>query len=110
VGSDQYHEPATELPEETRTFARMIASPIVEAEAINWYQQRIALERDTQARAHARCAARGILQQFPMDLEFPSRLVPPWRAALQTVLFKDGDIVANAEPAEAAEETAEDRS
>jgi hypothetical protein len=45
-----------------------------------------------------------------MDLEFRSRLVPPWRAALQTVLFKDGDIVANAEPAEAAEETAEDRS
>jgi hypothetical protein len=52
----------------------------------------------------------GKFKHFAMDLEFPSRLVPPWRAALQTVLFKDGDIVANAEPAEAAEETAEDRS
>ncbi|MEA2514901.1 MAG: uncharacterized protein QOJ59_4390 [Thermomicrobiales bacterium] len=44
MGFDQYHEPANELPAETRTFARMIASLIEEAEAINWYQQRIALE------------------------------------------------------------------
>jgi len=26
MGFDQYHEPANELPSETRTFARMIAS------------------------------------------------------------------------------------
>lgn len=34
---DQYHEPANELSDETRTFARMIVSLIEEAEAINWY-------------------------------------------------------------------------
>ena len=35
MGFDQYHEPASELSQETRTFARMITSLIEEAEAIN---------------------------------------------------------------------------
>jgi hypothetical protein len=42
VGFDQYHEPPNELPEETRTFARLCASLTEEAEAIRWYQQRLA--------------------------------------------------------------------
>ena len=42
---DQYHEPPEELSAETRTFARMITSLIEEAEAIGWYEQRLALER-----------------------------------------------------------------
>src|SRR5919199_903197 len=40
---DQYHEPTNELPDETRTFARMILSLIEEAEAIDWYEQRLAV-------------------------------------------------------------------
>ena len=35
MGFDQYHEPASELSQEVRTFARMILSLIEEAEAIN---------------------------------------------------------------------------
>lgn len=107
MGFDQYHEPANELPEETRTFARMIASLTEEAEAINWYQQRLALEKDAQARAIMREAQQEEFKHFAMDLEFLTRRVAPWRAALQTILFKDGDIVANAEPAEAAAEAVE---
>lgn len=42
---DQYHEPPKELSEETRTFARMIVSLIKEAEAINWYEQRLEVEK-----------------------------------------------------------------
>lgn len=45
---EQYHEPASELPEETRTFARICVSLIEEAEAIDWYEQRLALEKDAQ--------------------------------------------------------------
>ena len=37
MGFDQYHEPPEELPEEARTYARMIASLTEEAEAIGWY-------------------------------------------------------------------------
>ena len=51
MGFDQYHEPAAELPEEARTFARMSANLIEEAEAIDWYEQRLAIERDSAARA-----------------------------------------------------------
>ncbi|MEB0249192.1 MULTISPECIES: hypothetical protein [unclassified Mucilaginibacter] len=48
---DQYHEPPEELSQETRTFIRMIVSPGEEAEAINWYEQRISVEQDKQAKA-----------------------------------------------------------
>ena len=50
MGSDQYHEPPSELPEEVRTFARMVKSLIEEAEAIDWYEQRIAVEKDPEAK------------------------------------------------------------
>jgi hypothetical protein len=46
MGFDQYHEPPNELSQETRTFARMITSLIEEAEAISWYEQRMAVEKD----------------------------------------------------------------
>ena len=42
MGFDQYHEPPEELPQETRTFARLCASLTEEAEAIGWYEQRLA--------------------------------------------------------------------
>jgi hypothetical protein len=48
---DQYHEPVNELSAETRTFARMIVSLTEEAEAINWYEQRISVETDKDAKA-----------------------------------------------------------
>jgi hypothetical protein len=51
MGFDQYHEPANELPPETRTFARMIASLTEEAEAIGCYEQRLAVGPNLEARA-----------------------------------------------------------
>ena len=48
---DQYHEPVNELSDETRTFARMIVSLTEEAEAINWYEQRISVEKDSSAKS-----------------------------------------------------------
>ena len=51
MGFEQYHEPPDELSEKTRTFARMIVSMIEEADAINWYQQRLSLEKNREARA-----------------------------------------------------------
>ena len=51
MGFDQYHEPANELSAGTRTFARMIASLTEEAEAIGWYEQRLAVEPNLEARA-----------------------------------------------------------
>ncbi len=69
MGFDQYHEPANELPQETRTFARMIASLTEEAEAIGWYEQRLAVEPNLQARAIMANAQGEEFKHFGMDLE-----------------------------------------
>jgi hypothetical protein len=54
MGFDQYHEPPEELPPATRTFARLCPSLTEEAEAIGWYEQRIAVETDPEALAAMR--------------------------------------------------------
>jgi uncharacterized protein len=100
MGFEQYHEPAAELPQEVRTFARICTSLIEEAEAIGWYEQRLALETDKDARAIMEHAQQEEFLHFSMDLEFLARRKPVWRTVLQTVLFKEGDIVEQAEEAE----------
>ncbi len=97
---DQYHEPPDELSQETRTFARMIMSLTEEAEAINWYEQRLAVEANAEARAIMANAQQEEFKHFGMDLEFLLRQKPKWRVALQDILFKDGDIVEHGEQAE----------
>ena len=103
MGFDQYHEPPNELSAEGRTFARMIASLTEEAEAIGWYQQRIELEPDPQAKAIMANAQGEEFKHFGMDLEFLLRQTPDWRIALKRILFTEGDIVEAGEEAEDAE-------
>ena len=103
MGFDQYHEPPEELPAETRTFARLCASLTEEAEAIGWYEQRLAVESDREALAIMRDAQGEEFKHFCMDLEFLLRRTPKWRVALQTILFTEGDIVESGEEAEEAE-------
>ncbi len=102
MGFDQYHEPPGELPDKVRTFARMVTSLIEEAEAIGWYEQRIAVEKDKEARAIMRNAQGEEFKHFGMDLEFLLRKKPKWREVLQSILFKKGDIVEHGEEAEDA--------
>jgi hypothetical protein len=101
MGFDQYHEPPGELPATTRTFARLCASLTEEAEAIGWYQQRMAIETDPEALAVMRDAQGEEFKHFSMDLEFLLRRVPPWREVAQGILFKTGDIVEHGEESEA---------
>jgi hypothetical protein len=106
MGFDQYHEPPHELPAETRTFARMIASLTEEAEAIGWYEQRLAVEPNAEARAIMADAQAEEFKHFGMDLEFLLRRTPKWRAALEAILFREGDIVEHGEEGEKAEQHA----
>jgi hypothetical protein len=100
MGFDQYHEPPDELPQQTRTFARMIMSLIEEAEAINWYEQRMAVEKDKDAKAIMANAQKEEFKHFGMDLEFLLRKNATWRKELKTILFTEGDIVEAGEEAE----------
>ena len=100
MGFEQYHEPASELSAKTRTFARMITSLIEEAEAIGWYEQRLSLEKDREARAIMRNAQKEEFKHFSMDLEFLLRRKSTWREISKDILFKPGDIVEHGEEAE----------
>jgi hypothetical protein len=100
MGFEQYHEPAGELPEQTRTFARLCASLTEEAEAIGWYEQRLALEPDDGARAIMRDAQGEEFKHFSMGLEFLLRRTPLWREIAEGILFREGDIVEQGEEAE----------
>lgn len=104
MGFEQYHEPANELSEETRTFARMIVSMIEEAEAINWYEQRLSVEKDEDAKAIMANAQHEEFKHFGMDLEFLLRKKPVWRDMLKGILFSTGDIVKHGDDSEEATE------
>ncbi len=101
MGFDQYHEPPAELSQETRTFARMILSVIEEAQAIDWYEQRMSVEQDAEAKAIMHNAQKEEFKHFAMDLEFLLRRKSAWREIMQRVLFTSGDIVEKGEQAEA---------
>ncbi|HVF77670.1 MAG TPA: hypothetical protein VNA28_05190 [Solirubrobacteraceae bacterium] len=100
MGFDQYHEPPGELPEATRTFARLCASLTEEAEAIGWYEQRIAVEKDREALAVMGNAQGEEFKHFCMDLEFLLRRTPLWREIAEGILFQEGEIVEHGEEAE----------
>ena len=100
MGFDQYHEPAQELSPQARTFARMVASLTEETEAIGWYEQRLAVEPEPEARAIMRNAQLEEFKHFGMDLEFLLRRKPRWREVLQGILFQPGDIIEHGDEAE----------
>jgi len=106
LGTEQYHEPPAELSQKTRTFVRMVTSLQEEAEAIGWYQQRISVEKDAVARAILTNAQQEEFKHFGMDLEFLLRGHPKWKAALQKILFQQGDIVGLGKKGEEAEDDA----
>jgi uncharacterized protein len=100
MGFDQYHEPPQELPQRVRTFARMIKSLIEEAEAIDWYEQRISVEKDKEAKKIMEHAQQEEFIHFAMDMEFLLRKKDKWKIIMKNILFKEGDIVENSEKAE----------
>src|SRR3981081_4521026 len=101
--TEQNRQPPAELSHEVRTFARVVASLQEEAEAIGWYEQRISLERDNQAKAIMSDAQQEEFKHFARALEFLSRRKPKWQAVLKEVLFKPGDIVEHGEAGEKAQ-------
>ena len=98
--TEQYHEPVSELSEDVRTFARMAQSLIEETDAINWYEQRISVEKNVNAKAIMQNAQKEEFKHFAMDLEFLLRQKEDWRKIISNVVDQSGDIVKNAEKAE----------
>ncbi len=100
MGFDQYHEPPEELSPEVRTFARMMQGLIEEAEAIDWYEQRMSVESDHDAKSIMKEEQAEEMKHFSMDLEFLLRKKPEWHTILKAILFQKGNIVKHGEEAE----------
>ena len=73
---------------------------IEEAEAINWYEQRISVEKNKDAKAIMQNAQQEEMKHFGMDLEFLLRQKPKWAEILKRILFQTGNILKHAEEAE----------
>ena len=69
-----------------------------------WYEQRLDVEKDADAKAIMENAQQEEFKHFAMDLEFLLRQKAKWRVACKGVLFHDGDIVELGEKAEEAED------
>ncbi len=78
----------------------MILGLIEEAQAIDWYEQRMSVEKNEQAKAIMENSQKEEFKHFGMDLEFLLREKPVWRKTLQNILFSTGDIVERGKEAE----------
>ncbi len=78
----------------------MMVSLTEEAQAIDWYEQRMSVEQDEVAKAIMEDAQKEEFKHFSMDLEFLLRRKPTWREISRGVLFKEGSIVERGEAAE----------
>lgn len=102
--SDSYHEPYDQLPALTKDLHRAFVSLQEELEAADWYQQRVDVTEDEELKrvlAHNRDEEK---EHASMVLEWIRRRDPVFAGFLRTYLFKQGDIVAIEEAAEAKDE------
>lgn len=94
-GSDGYHEPLTELSEETRLHHQAVVSLQEELEAVDWYRQRADACRDEALREILLHNMREELEHACMCLEWLRRNYPDFDSHLREYLFTDGPIVAH---------------
>lgn len=87
-----YTEKVEDLSPTVQTFARMVQVLLEEAQAISYYEQRIEVETDSDAKDIYCHAQEEEFEHFAMSLECLLRRKPPWREVVRKVLFQEGDI------------------
>ncbi|MBD3250369.1 MAG: hypothetical protein GF381_02265 [Candidatus Pacebacteria bacterium] len=100
MATNQYHEPVDQLDDQAQDYARMMQTMIEEAEAIDWYEQRIQATKDEQLRTTLRHAQEEEYEHFALALEWLIRRSPAWKKMLKKILFTKGDLVQVVEQAE----------
>lgn len=105
-----YHESYDALDEQTRNFTRALNSLKEEIEAVDWYNQRVALATDPELKeimAHNRDEE---MEHAIMTLEWLRRKMPGWDEEMRTYLFKQGNIAHMEDGEESEEESGGDNS
>ena len=92
MSNEGYHEPISELSDETRDMHRAITSLMEELEAVDWYNQRVDACKDPELKrilAHNRDEEK---EHAAMVLEWIRRHDSTFDHELKDVLFTDGQI------------------
>ena len=87
-----YHESYEALDQKTRNITRALNSLKEEIEAVDWYNQRVALATDQELKdimAHNRDEE---IEHAVMALEWLRRNMDGWDDEMRTYLFKQGNI------------------
>jgi len=87
-----YHEPASELSQKTRSVTRALNSLKEEIEAVDWYNQRVEVEKDNSLKAILHHNMVEEIEHASMTLEWLRRNMEGWDDHLGTFLFKEGEI------------------
>jgi hypothetical protein len=88
-----YHEPPSELSDETRDFVRALVTLREEIEAIDWYQQRLTVTNNQQLKKILQHNRNEEIEHACMTLEWLRRNMDGWDEKMNTYLFTDKDIV-----------------
>src|SRR3989338_7015896 len=93
MSHEGYHEPITELTEETRDKHRAIISLMEELEAIDWYQQRIDVCKNSELRAILEHNRDEEKEHAAMVIEWLRRNDKRFEKELRDYLFTDKPLV-----------------
>ena len=89
MSNEGYHEPISELSDETRDMHRAITSLMEELEAVDWYNQRADACKDPELRAILRHNRDEEKEHAAMVLEWIRRRDPKFDHELRDWLFTD---------------------
>ena len=87
-----YHEDWAALPEQARDLHRALKSLQEEIEAVDWYNQRIALCTDDELRSVLTHNRNEEMEHAAMSLEWLRRTMDHWDEALRPYLFTERPI------------------
>jgi ferritin-like protein len=87
-----YHEPENQLSEKARSLTRALNSLKEEIEAVDWYNQRVDVEKDESLKGILDHNMKEEIEHACMTLEWLRRNMDGWDGHLKEFLFKEGEI------------------
>lgn len=95
-----YHEPAETLSEKAKSRLRALNSLKEEIEAVDWYAQRVDVEKDKALKEILKHNMEEEMEHAVMTLEWLRRNMDGWDDYMKEFLFTEGDIAHHEEEEE----------
>ncbi len=99
----EYHEPPSELSQETRDVHRALTTLVEELEAVDWYHGRAELAGDAELKAMLIHHRDEEIEHAAMAIEWLRRRMPEFDEELRTYLFTNAPLLEVEEAAETGE-------